>query len=226
VDLSGFTLDTSTAQGTYVFTLGMATGGITADESISFTGIDEVGYTATLAAAAADPTASAVMLLDGAATNNYLVLTLTKDDDTTPLTTLNVTGVDVQSSSAGALTLTTAENATDAVFGGALDAVMDDTTWADIKAELKEAGITLNDSIAITFVGADGTTFDFNGANDDLTAPTITINGEGTQGAQVITGTPDGTVVGNYVTAYIPEPTSTTLSLLALAALAVRRRRK
>ncbi len=233
VDLSGFTLDTTTAQDTYVYTLGMAAGGITADESISFTGINVDGYTATLVAAAADPTASAVMLLDGAATNNYLVLTLTKDDDTPAapaLTTINVNGVDVNSSSAGALTLTTAENATDAVFGGALDAVMDDTTWADIKAELKKAGITLDDSIAVTFVGADGVAFDFDGADNNGTAPVVTINGEVTRDANLNavgqTLTNNGTAVGNYVTAYIPEPTSTTLSLLALAALAVRRRRK
>ncbi|MBQ7023540.1 MAG: hypothetical protein IJN29_08160 [Akkermansia sp.] len=233
VDLSGFTLDTTTTQDTYVYTLGMAAGGITADESISFTGINVDGYTATLAAAAADPTASAVMLLDGAATNNYLVLTLTKDDDTPAapaLTTLNVTGVDVSSSSAGALTLTTAENATDAVFGNALNAVMDDATWADIKAALKGDNITLDDSIAVTFVGADGVTFDFDGENNTDTAPVVTINGEVTRDADLNavgqTLTNNGTTVGNYVTAYIPEPTSTTLSLLALAALAVRRRRR
>ena len=233
VDLSGFTLDTTTAQDTYVYTLGMAAGGITADESISFTGIYVDGYTATLAAAAADPTASAVMLLDGDATNNYLVLTLTKDDDTPAapaLTTLNVTGVDVSSSSAGALTLTTAENATDAVFGNALNAVMDDATWADIKAALKGDNITLDDSIAVTFVGADGVTFDFDGDDNNGTAPVVTINGEVTRDADLNavgqTLTNNGTTVGNYVTTYIPEPTSTTLSLLALAALAVRRRRR
>ena len=233
VDLSSFTLDTTTAQDTYVFTLGMAAGGITADESISFTGINVDGYTATLAAAAADPTASAVMLLDGAATNNYLVLTLTKDDDTPAvptLTTINVDGVDVNSSSAGALTLTTAENATDAVFGNALNAVMDDATWADIKAALKGDNITLDDSIAVTFVGADGVTFDFDGDDNNGTAPVVTINGEVTRDADLNavgqTLTNNGTTVGNYVTTYIPEPTSTTLSLLALAALAVRRRRR
>ena len=107
---------------------------------------------------------------------------------------------------------------------------MDDTTWADIKAELKEAGITLDDSIAVTFVGADGVAFDFDGANNNGTAPVVTINGEVTRDANLNavgqTLTNNGTTVGNYVTAYIPEPTSTTLSLLALAALAVRRRRK
>ena len=59
--------------------------------------------------------------------------------------------------------------------------------------------------------------------NNGSTIPTITINGEGTKGEQVLSG--EGTIVGNYVTAYIPEPTTTTLSLLALAGLAVRRRR-
>ena len=56
------------------------------------------------------------------------------------------------------------------------------------------------------------------------------LNGEVTRDANLNaveqTLSNNGTTVGNYVTAYIPEPTSTTLSLLALAALAVRRRRK
>ena len=33
-------------------------------------------------------------------------------------------------------------------------------------------------------------------------------------------------IVANYVTAIVPEPTTATLSLLALAGLAARRRRK
>ncbi len=224
VDLSGFTLDTTTPQDTYVYTLGTAAGGITAGESITFSGLNVDGYTATLAAVAADPTAGAVMMTDGTATNNYLVLTLTKIDDTPTLTTLNVTGVDVNNSSNSVLTLTTAESATDAVFGESLNAVMKLAKWKEIKAALADAGITLDEQIAITFVGADDVTFDFDGENNPDIAPKVTINGEGTVGKQVLTH--DGTTVGSYVTAYIPEPTTTTLSLLALAALAVRRRRR
>ena len=225
VDLSGFTVDTTTAQDTYVYTLGTAAGGINPDDpgaSISYTGLNVDGYTATLAAAAADPTTSTVMLLDGEATNNYLVLTLTKvDDPDTPesnLTSLNVTGATGYEN--GVLTLTTdVADAAAAVFGEKLAASMTDEVWDAIVGTYD-----LEDQIGVSFADAKGNLLDFDGANDDGTAPIVTINGEGTTGAQVLMG--DGTVVGNYTTAYIPEPTTTTLSLLALAALAVRRRRK
>ncbi|MBQ4614911.1 MAG: PEP-CTERM sorting domain-containing protein, partial [Akkermansia sp.] len=222
VDLSGFTVDTTTAQDTYVYTLGTAAGGINPDDpdaSIRFTGLNvDDDYTATLAAMAADPTTSTVMLLDGAATNNYLVLTLTKVTDPGTLTSLNVAGA--TSYADGVLTLTTDVNDVSAVvFGDKLAASMTDAVWNEIVGEYD-----LDALIGVSFTDANGQVFDFDGANNDGTAPIVTINGEGTTGAQVLMG--DGTVVGNYTTAYIPEPTTTTLSLLALAALAVRRRRK
>ncbi len=225
IDLTGLTLQENKLS----YTLGTASGGITGSigmEQIKNLNLGETYKDYTYSITAVDPTAASgiALLAEGGNTNTALVLTL--EAATTTLTSLTVTGVDTDRSTNTVLTLTTAENAANAVFGTDLNAVMSDAKWEDIKAALAGEGITLSDEIAITFVGADGTTFDFNGANDDLTAPTITINGEGTQDAQVLSGTPNGTKVGNYVTAYIPEPTSTTLSLLALAALAVRRRRK
>ena len=228
VDLSGFTVDTTTLQDIYVYTLGTAASGITPDAddpgatSISFKGLNVDGYTATLAAAAADPTTSNAMLLDGEATNNYMVLTLVKDTDPdTPvanLTSLNVTGATGYEN--GVLTLTTdVADATAAVFGEKLAASMTDEVWDAIVGTYD-----LKDQIGVSFADANGILLDFDGANNDGTAPIVTINGEGTTGAQALEG--NGTVVGDYTTAYIPEPTTTTLSLLALAALAVRRRRK
>ena len=224
IDLTGLTIN----EGQTSYTLATATGGVTGSISMEnitglvLTGTAYEGWSYSIAAQANPQTRSA--------SETALVLTLTKDAD--PLTTLNVTGVDVSKSSDTVLTLTTAQNATDAVFGNALNAVMDDATWADIKAALKGANITLDDSIAVTFVGADGKTFDF-GDNGE-TQMAITINGEVTRDDNLVAtkpilsgdGAAAGTIVGNYVTAYIPEPTSTTLSLLALAALAVRRRRR
>ena len=236
VDASGFTLGTELNEPQYVYTLGTATGGISDVNGFTFTGPNVDGYKVDCLVSNANDINNVLAGLatadESSTVNDTLYLVLTKEATTTPLTTINVNGVDVNSSSAGALTLTTAENATDAVFGGALDAVMDDATWADIKAALKGANITLDDSIAVTFVGADGVTFDF-GDNGE-TQMAITINGEVTRDDNLVAtkpilsgdGAAAGTIVGNYVTAYIPEPTSTTLSLLALAALAVRRRRR
>ena len=93
---------------------------------------------------------------------------------------------------------------------------MSEEVWAAIVG-----ATTLPDEVLVSFTDAAGELIDFDNGS---TIPTITINGEGTKGAQLLEG--DGTIVGGYVTSYIPEPTTTTLSLLALAGLAVRRRRK
>ncbi|MBQ7022283.1 MAG: hypothetical protein IJN29_01800 [Akkermansia sp.] len=158
-------------------------------------------------------------MLDGEGTSGQkaLVLTLTQAAD--PLTSITVNN---GSFADGVLTLqTNVEDAAAVVFGDTLNATMSDEVWDSI---LEVYGDAMGEQVKVSFADAAGNLLDFDGANNTDTAPTITINGEGTVGEQQITG--NGTIVGNYVTAYIPEPTSTTLSLLALAALAVRRRRK
>ncbi len=228
VDLSGFTLDTTTPQDTYVYTLGTAAGGITAGESITFSGLNVDGYTATLAAVAADPTAGAVMMTDGTATNNYLVLTLTKDQ--TPDTPTTLTEVTVSNGSYADAVLTLTTNVADAanvVFGDKLNAVIEDGLWEQL---VKDNNIGTLVDVALTDVN--GNYIDLDG--DGTSRVELTINGIGVNPVSSnhygTAGSGDaavnGAVVGSYVTAYIPEPTTTTLSLLALAALAARRRRR
>ena len=158
-------------------------------------------------------------MLDGEGTSGQkaLVLTLTQAAD--PLTSITVNN---GSFADGVLTLqTNVEDAAAVVFGSTLNATMSDEVWDSI---LEVYGEAMGEQVKVSFADAAGNLLDFDGDDGTSTVPTITINGEGTVGEQQITG--NGTIVGNYVTAYIPEPTSTTLSLLALAALAVRRRRK
>ncbi len=221
VDLSGFTLDTSTAQDEYVYTLGTAAGGITADASISFSGLNLDGYTATLVAQATDPNSPIALLAES---NNYLVLTLTKDQEpvTPPPATEQLTKVNVAGGSwddaSKVLTLTTVEKLADfSGLGTNLNAVIADELWVELTQNVG----TLVD---VSFVDAEGNIFDFDGV-DGSTPVNVTLNGVGTNNVPTVYGN-EGTVVGSYMTSYIPEPTSTTLSLLALAALAVRRRRR
>ena len=218
VSLTGFQVE----EGVTSYTLGTA-GSISFANGVDFieaTGIK--GYTAKVSInTITDP----VMVADGAATpatTQSLVLTLTANKPT--LTEITING---GSYADGVLTLTTETDIANVVFGDKLNAIMDDTTWETI---LGNATTTLPDKVLVSIT--DGQNYiDFD-TNDDGTIDTaLTINGEGITGTPVVdgievNGTPNkGTIVGNYVTAYIPEPTTTTLSLLALAGLAVRRRR-
>lgn len=230
VNLSGFTLDTTTAQDTYVYTLGTAAGGITADASISFTGINVDGYTATLAAMATVPTAGAAMLADTSATNNYLVLTLVKDAVTPPpateLTQVTVTGAQGYDSASNVLTLTTniADIADYSGIASTLAATVTDSLWEQL-VELYGIGTLVN----IALVDGAGNYFDLDGADNADTGDDValTINGIGVNTpAPTYSAVGNGAAVGPYVTSYIPEPTTGTLSILALAGLMIRRRRR
>ena len=92
-----------------------------------------------------------------------------------------------------------------------------DELWVELTKDLGPL-------VDVSFKDAEGNIFDFDGV-DGSTLVNVTLNGVGTNNVPTVYGN-EGTVVGSYMTSYIPEPTSTTLSLLALAALAVRRRRK
>ncbi len=223
VDLSGFTLDTTTAQSTYTYTLAFAEGGITADETINFTGLTGIdGYTATLSAMSSDPASSVALMAND---TKYLVLTLEKDvAPATELTQVTITGATGYAD--GVLTLTTniADLSAYSGIASTLAATVTDSLWQQL---MEQYGIGTLVDVALTT--ADGSTyFDLNGV--DGNAPVnLTINGIGTNNIPAEFGNVggvEGAVIGSYMTAYIPEPTSTTLSLLALAALAVRRRRK
>ncbi len=211
INLTNLTLQ----EGVTSYTLGTVTTGDidTTGVSLKF-GADQLaaagfeGYTATVGASATDATA--------------LVLTLTApeqpgepDPGVTTLTEITITGGTYADN---VLTFTTTADLTNTVFGDKLDAIMSEEVWAAIVG-----ATTLPEEVLVSFTDANGALIDFDG-DGTATAPAITINGEGTKGAQVLTG--NGTIVGGYVTSYIPEPTTTTLSLLALAGLAVRRRRK
>jgi|GEM_PF-3109269 len=233
VDLSGFTLDTTTAQDTYVYTLGTAAGGINPDDpdaSISFTGINVDGYTATLAAMATVPTAGAAMLADVSATNNYLVLTLVKDTVTPPpapeLTQVTVTGAQGYDAASNVLTLTTniADIADYSGIASTLAATVTDSLWEQL---VKQYGIGTLVNIAL--MDEAGNLFDLDGTDNVGTGDDValTINGIGVNApAPTYSAVGNGAAVGPYVTSYIPEPTTGTLSILALAGLMIRRRRR
>ncbi len=100
------------------------------------------------------------------------------------------------------------------------------------------AGRNTNDSVTFTGLTA-GTTYTLSGADATSANHThnITLNGEtkGFEGQIYVSG-PQATATTYFNTAYsvptsggsdnVPEPTTATLSLLALAGLAARRRRK
>ncbi|MBR5523466.1 MAG: hypothetical protein IKV82_08395 [Akkermansia sp.] len=222
INLTGLTLQ----EGVTSYTLGTATGDITlGDVTLSLPSIE--GYDVELSV---QQFTKPVMPVDGEATSttyNALVLTLTAQTTVDALTSLTVNGLVGYDATNGVLTLKTEEATLGAVFDSQKDVnvTMSDAVWDKILADLKVAGTTLPSEIALKFQGSDGEYFDFNGTAvpDDSGMPAITINKEIVRGEYP--GPNDGTITGNYVTAYIPEPTTTTLSLLALAGLAVRRRR-
>ena len=223
VDASGFTLGTELNDPQYVYTLGTATGGISDVNGFTFTGPNVDGYKVDCLVSNANDINNVLAGLatadESSTVNDTLYLVLTKEATTTPLTEVMVTNGSWDATNK-VLTLTTNKTAAElaAGFGEKLNAVIGDALWEQLTGNVG----TLVD---VSFTTADGNTvFDFDGANNNGTAPTVTLNGIGAHNGQNLTG--EGTIVGSYVTAYIPEPTSTTLSLLALAALAVRRRRK
>ncbi|MBR5523465.1 MAG: hypothetical protein IKV82_08390 [Akkermansia sp.] len=215
VDLSGFTVDTTTAQQEYVYTLGTATGGITRDEIIKFENLTVEGYNIDITTMPVTSESGIAMAAEGDTTALVLKLTANQPAEQ-PLDKLTITGGSYDATS-GVLTFATDKAVTDNL-ASTIEVTMSDEVWNGILEEYT----TLPDTVLVSFQGKDSEQlFDFNNGS---TIPTITINGEGAKdGNQVLSG--EGTIVGNYVTAYIPEPTTTTLSLLALAGLAVRRRR-
>ena len=218
IDLTGLNIN----DGQTIYTLATASNGVSL-QNYTITGLDLTGtmyegYRMTISAMDSNAAAGIALLADEGNTNtNALVLTLTQAADT--LTSIIVND---GSFADGVLTLTTnVEDATAVVFGDTLNATMSDEVWDSI---LEKYGDAMGEQVKVSFADASGKLLDFDGANNTDTPPTITINGEGAVGTQVIEG--NGTIVGNYVTAYIPEPATSTLSLLALAALAARRRRR
>ncbi len=214
INLTGLTL----TEGTTTYTLATAANGVSL-QNYTLTGLDLSGtafadYTATITAVNPNAAAGVMTLAEGTTTNTALVLTLTAPNTPETLTEITITGGTYANN---VLTFTTTADLTNTVFGDTLKATMSEDVWAGIVG-----ANTLPDEVLVSFTDAAGELIDFDG-DGTATAPTITINGEGTKGAQVLEG--DGTIVGGYVTSYIPEPTTTTLSLLALAGLAVRRRR-
>ena len=168
---------------------------------------------------AVDPTAPAGLMTLAEGSNTALVLTLSPN---TPAVKPTLTEVNVASGAWDAtnqvLTLATVEKLADfSGLGTTLNAVIADEMWVQLTQ-------TVGTLVDVSFMDAEGNVFDFDGV-DGSTPVNVTLNGVGTNTVPTVYGN-EGTVVGSYMTAYIPEPTSTTLSLLALAALAVRRRRR
>ena len=90
--------------------------------------------------------------------------------------------------------------------------------------DLNGKALTMGSNIQVSYTGnaAEGEEVVLfkNVGSTDTTEFELTLNGKAT-----IATLSDGNVVVEY-TASVPEPTTATLSLLALAALAARRRRK
>ncbi len=191
-----------------IYTLGTASN-ISLGENISLSGLDLEGSKFSNCVLAVQY-APALLADEGATAerSQMLVLTLTPAAADT-LSSITVSG---GSYAGGVLTFTTEADLT-AGLAPELNLSFTEETWQQILKQNPD----MAPEISVSLQGADGLV-DFTGVTK------LTINGVE---AIVSDGTPyiTGTVAGKYVTAYIPEPTSTTLSILALAALAVRRRR-
>ena len=193
---------------------GVILSGLTFGEGSKFTGAELIvqDVPATFDASASTPT-------------QVLVLELTPATTTTTLTEVNVMENGATSYADGVLTLQTEEKLADfSGLGDKLNVVIGDALWEKLVADYK-----IGTMVDVALTDAAGNYFDLDGTNAAGDEVTVTLNGIGTNNVPSDYGSAsgvDGAVVGSYVTSYIPEPTSTTLSLLALAALAVRRRRK
>ncbi len=143
-----------------------------------------------------------------AGSTQALVLTLTPAATTPELVEITVNG---GSYADGVLTFTTEEDLS-AGLAAEFSIKFNENTWKSILADNPDMAPEIS-------VALDG----INWTDEGVTM--LTINGEGPKGGQLSISS-DGVAAGTFVTAYIPEPTTSTLSLLALAALAVRRRRK
>lgn len=193
---------------------GVVLSGLTFGEDSKFTGAElkVQDVPATFDASASTPT-------------QVLVLELTPATTTTTLTEVNVMENGATSYADGVLTLQTEEKLADfSGLGDKLNVVIGDALWEKLVADYK-----IGTMVDIALKDAAGNYFDLDGTNAAGDEVTVTLNGIGTNNVPSDYGSTsgvDGAVVGSYVTAYIPEPTSTTLSILALAALAVRRRRR
>ncbi len=141
-------------------------------------------------------------------TGQKLVLTLISD---APALT-EITVSDVVGYADGTLTLKTDLSANDTLTSETLDVLIGTDAWKDALA------MDLGELIKVQLQDALGNAIDLSGLQ------AVTLNG--VTAIAPIVGPTAGGVAGSYITAYIPEPTSTTLSMLALAALAVRRRRR
>lgn len=167
-------------------------------------------------------------MLDGEGTSGQkaLVLELTPATTAETLTEVNVMENGSTSYTDGVLTLQTVEKLADFDgLGDKLNVVIGSDLWEKLVADYK-----IGTLVDVALKDADGNYFDLNGVDNDASDDVlVTLNGIGTNNVPSNYGQAggvNGAAVGSYVTSCIPEPTSTTLSLLALAALAARRRRR
>lgn len=210
------------------YTLATADNGVSL-QNYTITGLDLTGtmyegYRMTISPMDSNA-AAGISLLAGEGNTNTNALVLTLEQNTTPLTQVTVTGAQGYDSASNVLTLTTNIADIDDYSGIAstLAATVTDSLWEQL---VKDYGIGTLVNIAL--VDGAGNYFDLDGADgvgtDDVA---LTINGIGVNTpAPTYSAVGNGAAVGPYVTSYIPEPTTGTLSILALAGLMIRRRRR
>ena len=113
------------------------------------------------------------------------------------------------------------------VFGDGSLELATDATLVYVKLVISNISTLALDSSTMEFVLAEGNTESVNAFYDMLEGDSVSVSFEDTEGTSLsgysLNRNGEGKLV---VTASVPEPTTATLSLLALAALAVRRRRR
>jgi len=211
------------------YTLATADNGVSL-QNYTITGLDLTGtmyegYRMTISPMDSNA-AAGISLLAGEGNTNTNALVLTLEQNTTPLTQVTVTGAQGYDSASNVLTLTTNIADIDDYSGIAstLAATVTDSLWEQL---VKDYGIGTLVNIAL--VDGAGNYFDLDGADNVGTGDDValTINGIGVNApAPTYSAVGNGAAVGPYVTSYIPEPTTGTLSILALAGLMIRRRRR
>ena len=218
---TGTSLDLSAVnvtEGTTSYTLGTMAD-ISGLDNVALKNVtDMAGYTYSVQAVAQSDVLALAEDSGTTASGYSLVLVYTADTPATELTQMTVTGA--SSYTDGVLTLTTdVESASSLNFASEVNALISDSVWRSILAQYE-----LDSAISVSFTDADGNAITL------TEVETLMLNGDNgyytDSEKALITGSATGSVASWYTTSYIPEPSTATLSLLALAALAARRRRK
>ncbi len=152
-------------------------------------------------------------------TSEGAVIGLNTADNTLYASELSSLGImDVTDYDAATQTLTFSTNLdVTHLFGNVTFELTDGKTWGEIGTQVYALVGDWSTMLNLSFENADGTTINLSGVTG------LTLNN---YSGENFTVAADGLSVGSYAAYMIPEPTTATLSLLALAGLAARRRRK